>query len=69
LSLAGSLPSNGSLQWVQLSESIGWRTLLQLAWQAAIALLYLGWLAAWWTKRNQPNAIPGKMFPGNGNGL
>lgn len=39
-----------SLQWAEYTEIFTRNNLPQVVWQAAIALLYLGWIAIWWTR-------------------
>ena len=67
LSQTGFLSASSGLQWAKLGETIGWSSLSQISWQVSMALLYLGWLAAWWTKRSMRNEFPGSGFPGNSN--
>ncbi len=45
----GLLSGNG-LQWAELTEAFTRNRLPQIIWQAAIALLYLSWIAIWWTR-------------------
>ena len=47
-----SLEGN-SLQWFELTESYSRNLLPQFVWQAAIALLYLTWIAVWWARRTR----------------
>jgi hypothetical protein len=39
-----------SLQWAEYTEVFTRNNLPQIVWQASIALLYLGWIAIWWTR-------------------
>ncbi len=45
------LLSGDSLQWAELTESFTRNKLPQIILQAAIALLYLSWIAIWWTRQ------------------
>lgn len=45
------LLSGDSLQWAELTESFTRNKLPQIVWQAAIALLYLSWIAIWWARQ------------------
>jgi len=45
------LLSGDSLQWAELTESFTRNKLPQIILQAAIALLYLSWIAIWWTQQ------------------
>ncbi len=40
-----------SLRWAELTESFTRNKLPQIIWQAAIALLYLSWIAIWWARQ------------------
>jgi len=51
----GLLQGNG-LQWAERTESISRNVIPQIIWQVSIAILYLAWIAIWWTRRtNQGN--------------
>ena len=53
-----------SLQWVELTEDFTRNVLPQFIWQASIALLYLAWVAIWWTRRaRQDGRTPGRKGP------
>ena len=45
------LLSGDSLRWAELTESFTRNKLPQIIWQAAIALLYLSWIAIWWARQ------------------
>jgi len=45
------LLSGDSLQWAELTESFTRNKLPQIILQAAIALLYLSWIAIWWARQ------------------
>jgi predicted anti-sigma-YlaC factor YlaD len=45
------LLSGDSLQWAELTESFTRNKLPQIVLQAAIALLYLSWIAIWWARQ------------------
>ena len=47
------LLSGDSLQWAELAESFTRNKLPQIVWQAAIALLYLSWIAIWWARHTR----------------
>jgi hypothetical protein len=47
------LLSGGSLQWAELAESFTRNKLPQVILQAAIALLYLSWVAIWWARHTR----------------
>jgi anti-sigma factor RsiW len=53
----GAQPGSTAQQVAAISEGIGWNTLVQLLVEAALGLLYLGWLAAWWLRRQQSGAV------------
>jgi hypothetical protein len=42
------------LQWARETESLTRNVLSPLLWQAALALLYLSWIAIWWTRHARP---------------
>ncbi len=44
------LLSGDSLRWAELTEAFTRSRLPQIVWQAAIALLYLSWIAIWWAR-------------------
>ena len=44
------LLSGNSLQYAERTESFTRNNLPQIVWQLAIALLYLSWIAIWWTR-------------------
>lgn len=44
------LLSGNSLQWAEFTEAFTRNRLPQIIWQAAIALLYLSWVAIWWAR-------------------
>ncbi|MCE9647088.1 MAG: zf-HC2 domain-containing protein [Chloroflexi bacterium] len=44
------LLSGNSLQWAEFTEAFTRSRLPQIIWQAAIALLYLSWIAIWWAR-------------------
>ncbi|MBI5963114.1 MAG: zf-HC2 domain-containing protein [Chloroflexi bacterium] len=44
------LLSGDSLQWAEFTEAFTRNRLPQIVWQAAIALLYLSWIAVWWAR-------------------
>ena len=46
----GLLRGNG-LQWAERTESISRNVIPQIIWQVSIAILYLTWIAIWWTRR------------------
>jgi len=46
----GLLQGN-NLQWAERTESISRNLIPQLVWQVSIAILYLTWIAIWWTRR------------------
>lgn len=48
----GLLSGNG-LAWVEVTELFTRNTLPQFIWQAAIALLYLSWIAIWWARQRR----------------
>ncbi len=39
------------LEWAVLAESFTKNELPQIVWQASIAMLYLSWIAIWWTRQ------------------
>jgi hypothetical protein len=45
------LLSGNSLQYAELTESFTRNRLPQIVLQAAIALLYLSWIAIWWARQ------------------
>jgi predicted anti-sigma-YlaC factor YlaD len=45
------LLSGDSLQWAERTESFSRTAIPEIAWQVAIALLYLCWIAIWWARR------------------
>ena len=47
------LLSGDSLQWAELTESFTRNKLPQIVLQAAIALLYLSWIAIWWARQTR----------------
>jgi predicted anti-sigma-YlaC factor YlaD len=52
----GVIPGDTPQQIAGLSESIGWNLLLQMGIEGGVALLYLGWLVAWWQRQQQRTA-------------
>ena len=44
------LLSGDSLHWAELTEAFTRNKLPQIVWQAALALLYLSWIAIWWAR-------------------
>ena len=51
-----------SLQWAEAVEAFTKNTLPSIIWQAAIALVYLSWIALWWarqTPRGQGQLLEG----------
>jgi Putative zinc-finger len=54
----GLLSGNG-LQWMEAVETFTRMSLPQISFQISIALLYLGWIAIWWTRhRRQGSGQP-----------
>jgi len=51
----GLLDGRG-LEWAALTESFTKNELPGIVWQASIGLLYLSWVALWWTRQN-PHVI------------
>ena len=47
------LLSGDSLQWAERTETFSRTAIPGIAWQVAIALLYLYWLALWWAWRTR----------------
>ena len=47
----GMIPGDTTQQIAGFSESFGWNLMLQLSLEGGLALLYLGWLATWWQRR------------------
>jgi len=47
------LLSGDSLQWAERTESFSRTAIPGIAWQVAIALLYLCWIAIWWARRTR----------------
>jgi hypothetical protein len=47
-----------NLQWFELTEGYSRNLLPQLIWQLAIALLYLIWIAVWWTRHTRYTRQP-----------
>ena len=45
--------SADSLQWAERSESYTRNVFPQIVWQAAVALLYIIWLAVWWARHTR----------------
>jgi predicted anti-sigma-YlaC factor YlaD len=56
------LLSGNSLQWAEFTEAFTRSRLPQIIWQAAIALLYLSWIAIWWA-RHRPREY-GQLLEG-----
>ena len=50
LSQFGFLEGN-SLQWLRLTEDYSRNVISQIVWQASIVLLYLAWMAIWWSRQ------------------
>ena len=48
-----SLLEGNSLQWFEFTEGYSRSILPQFVWQLAIALLYLVWIAVWWTRQTR----------------
>ena len=48
-----------SLRWAETTEGFARNVLPQFIWQVSIALLYLTWIAIWWTRqrRREPAAL------------
>lgn len=57
LGQAGVL-SGDRLGWAILTEAFTRTSLLQIILQASIALLYLSWMAIWWTRRQRQGPDP-----------
>lgn len=47
------LLSGDSLQWAERTESFSRTAIPEIVWQAAIALLYLCWIAIWWARQTR----------------
>ena len=47
------LLSGKGLQWAELTEAFTRNRLPQIVWQVSIALLYLSWIAIWWTRHTR----------------
>jgi anti-sigma factor RsiW len=47
------LLEGNSLQWLEITEGYSRNLLPQFIWQIAIALLYLIWIAVWWTRQTR----------------
>ena len=45
--------SGNSLNWAEATESFARISLLQISLQVSIALLYLSWIAIWWTRHTR----------------
>jgi anti-sigma factor RsiW len=56
------LLNGASLRWAKETEAFTKNTLPQIIWQAAIALVYLSWIALWWA-RNAPRE-QGRLLEG-----
>ncbi len=47
------LLAGNSLQWAEMTEAFTRTAVPQITWQVSIALLYLSWLAIWWTRHTR----------------
>lgn len=47
-----------ALGWAERTESFTRNVLPQFIWQVSIALLYLTWIAVWWTRRRHQGQVP-----------
>jgi anti-sigma factor RsiW len=47
------LLSGESLQWAEATEIFSRTAIPEIIWQVSIALLYLGWIAIWWTRQTR----------------
>lgn len=47
-----------SLGWAETIESFTRNVVPQFTWQAAIAMLYLTWIAIWWARRTRQGQAP-----------
>lgn len=47
-----------SLGWAESAESFARNVLPQFVWQVSIAMLYLTWIAIWWTRRKRREQAP-----------
>ncbi|MGE5644024.1 MAG: hypothetical protein ACM3Y8_13520, partial [Byssovorax cruenta] len=47
------LLSGNTLNWAEATEVFTRTSLPQISLQASIALLYLSWIAIWWTRRTR----------------
>jgi predicted anti-sigma-YlaC factor YlaD len=56
------LLSGNSLNWAEVTETFTRTSLPQAILQVSIALLYLGWLAIWWTRQTRQR--PGQLLEG-----
>jgi hypothetical protein len=56
------LLSGNSLNWAEATETFTRMSLPQVVVQVSIALLYLGWLAIWWTRHTRQG--PGQLLEG-----
>jgi hypothetical protein len=45
--------SGKSLDWAGSTETFTRTSLLEITWEVSIALLYLGWIAIWWTRHQR----------------
>jgi hypothetical protein len=61
LGQAGVLSGNG-LNWAEMTETFTRMSLPQISLQISIALLYLSWIAIWWTRHQRYTRQPQGQF-------